>query len=71
MPQGTRFPTVASTSTIQMPKNLKEHLTFGMAFKEEGNLYFKTKDYAGAIKKYSKVRAFLKPLVPQEGQDND
>jgi len=44
-------------------------LTFGLALKEEGNLYFKTQDYAGALKKYSKVRAFLKPLVPQKDQD--
>ena len=52
---------------MQMPQTLKEHLEYGIALKEEGNLYFKTKDYQGAIKKYAKVRAFLKPLVHVEG----
>ena len=69
MPQGTPFPTISSN--IQMPQTLKEHLEYGIALKEEGNLYFKTKDYQGAIKKYAKVRAFLKPLVHVEGQDQE
>ena len=35
------------------------------------NLYFKQRDYANAIKKYARVRAFLKPLIPNsDGQDN-
>lgn len=42
-----------------------------MAVKEEGNTCFKHQDYQGAIKKYSKVRAYLKPLVPSNDQDSD
>lgn len=36
-------------------------------------MYFKQKDYANAIKKYARVRAFLKPMIPNtdaQGQDN-
>lgn len=50
---------------------MREHLQAGICHKEEGNLYFKQKDYANALKKYSKVRAYLSPMVAKKDQDND
>ena len=50
---------------------MREHLQAGISHKEEGNLYFKQKDYANALKKYSKVRAYLSPMVAKKDQDND
>ena len=37
------------------------------AFKEEGNNYFKQKEYKKAIGKYCRVELFLKPIAPAEG----
>mmetsp|Transcript_885 Transcript_885/g.1205 ORF Transcript_885/g.1205 Transcript_885/m.1205 type:complete len:188 (-) Transcript_885:88-651(-) len=54
-----------------MPQTLREQLAHALSLKEEGNFYFKQKDYTNAIKKYSRVRAFLKPMVPTADQDND
>ena len=36
------------------------------SLKDEGNFYFKTKDYKKAISKYSKVQLYIKPLAPPE-----
>ena len=55
-----------------MPKTLREMFLHGKSLKEEGNFYFKQKDYQGAIKKYSRVRAFLRPMMPAgDGSDQD
>ena len=32
--------------------------------KDEGNFFFKQKDYKKAISKYSKVELYIKPLAP-------
>ena len=37
------------------------------AFKEEGNAFFKAKEYKRAIAKYCRVELFLKPIAPAEG----
>ena len=63
VPAGTRFPEIA-TKMAPMPKTMRDQFAYGLSLKEEGNLYYKQKDYANAIKKYSKVRAFLKPFMP-------
>ena len=34
--------------------------------KDEGNYYFKQKDYAKAISKYCRVQLFIKPLAPPD-----
>jgi len=34
--------------------------------KEEGNQFFKQKDYKKAISKYVKVQLYIKPLAPPE-----
>jgi len=54
---------------VIMPRTMQEHFLFGQALKEEGNLLFKQKDYVNAIKKYSKVRAYLRPVLPASGGD--
>jgi len=47
-----------------MPKTPRAQFLFGKSLKEEGNTYFKAKDYANAIKSYARVRAFLKAFMP-------
>ena len=67
---GSGLPTISSGVT-PLPKTLRGQFEYGKSLKEEGNLYFKQRDYANAIKKYARVRAFLKPLIPNsDGQDN-
>ena len=67
---GSGLPTI-STGVAPLPKTLRGQFELGKSLKEEGNLYFKQRDYANAIKKYARVRAFLKPLIPSgDGQDN-
>ena len=39
------------------------------AFKEEGNFYFKQKDYKKAISKYARVELYVKPLAALD-EDN-
>jgi len=54
-----------------MPQTLREQFHFAQSLKEEGNFLYKQQDYINAIKKYSKVRAFLKPMMPGvDGDDN-
>ena len=72
MPKGEAFPEIAPKGTPSpMPKTLKEMFLHGKQLKEEGNFYFKQKDYQGAIKKYSRVRAFLRPMMPSGDGDAD
>ena len=67
---GSGLPTISSGVT-PLPKTLRGQFEYGKSLKEEGNLYYKQRDYANAIKKYARVRAFLKPLIPNsDGQDN-
>ena len=67
----TGTPTIAS-GLAPLPKTLRGQFLYGQSLKEEGNLYFKQKDYANAIKKYGRVRAFLKPMIPSgDGQGGD
>lgn len=35
-------------------------------FKEEGNQFYKQKDYKKAISKYVRVQLYIKPLAPPE-----
>ena len=39
--------------------------------KDEGNFYFKQKDYKKAISKYVKVQLYIKPLAPPEISASD
>ena len=39
------------------------------AFKEEGNFFFKQKDYKKAISKYARVELYVKPLAALD-EDN-
>ena len=67
------LPTISTTGVVPLPKTVRGQFEYGKSLKEEGNLYFKQKDYANAIKKYARVRAFLKPVIPNsdsQGQDN-
>lgn len=52
-----------------MPQTMREQFFFAQNLKEEGNFLFKNKDYLGAIKKYSKVRAYLRSLMPNKEGD--
>jgi len=50
---------------------MREQFICAQNLKEEGNFLFKNKDYLGAIKKYSKVRAYLKSFMPnKEGEES-
>ena len=40
------------------------------ALKDEGNFFFKQKDYKKAIAKYCRVELFVKPIAPLEGGDS-
>ena len=66
------LPTISRGAT-PLPKTLRGQFEYGKSLKEEGNLYFKQRDYANAVKKYARVRAFLRPMIPSsdaQGQDN-
>ena len=68
----TGTPTTIASGLVPLPKTLRGQFLYGQSLKEEGNLYFKQKDYANAIKKYGRVRAFLKPMIPSgDGQGGD
>ncbi len=43
----------------------------GNEIKEEGNMYFKTKDYTKAISKYVMVQSYTRCIIPivNEGTD--
>ena len=41
------------------------------ALKDEGNFFFKNKEYKKAISKYSKVQLYIKPLAPPEISTDD
>ena len=43
----------------------------GLEYKEEGNMYFKTKDYTKAISKYALVQSFTRCIIPIENEGND
>ena len=66
----TPLSSVTSSGVTPLPKTLRGQFQYGQSLKEEGNLYFKQQDYANAIKKYARVRAFLKPMIPSGDQDN-
>ena len=42
----------------------KKMMKTAFDLKDEGNFYFKQKDYKKAISKYSKVELYIKPLAP-------
>ena len=50
-----------------MPKTQRACYELGQQLKEEGNNFFKQGNYAEAVKKYAKVRAFLRSMMPTEG----
>ena len=50
-----------------MPKTQRACYELGQQLKEEGNNFFKQGNYAEAVKKYAKVRAFLRSMMPSEG----
>ena len=54
-----------------MPSTLREQFLHAKALKEEGNQLFKAGDHANAVKKYSRVRAFLRPMMPAGETDED
>ena len=67
--KGTPFPEIVTRAP--MPQTVREQFAYAQNLKEEGNFLFKQKDYVNAIKKYSKVRAFLKPMIPpKDGDEN-
>ncbi len=37
--------------------------------KDEGNIFYKNKDYEQAIKKYARVKLFTKPFLPSENSE--
>ena len=37
--------------------------------KDEGNMFFKNKDYENAIKKYARVKMFTTTFLPKDNQD--
>ena len=37
--------------------------------KEEGNNFYKNKDYENAIKKYARVRMFTQTFLPRDNQE--
>ena len=61
----------AAPARPYMPTTLRDQFLYGLQLKDEGNQFFKQQDYAGAIKKYSKIRAFLKPMMPSGNGDQD
>ena len=71
VPKGTPFPEIVASGRVPMPQTLRESYLLGISLKEEGNLYFKQKDYVNAIKKYSKVRAFMRQMMPASEGDAD
>ena len=42
----------------------KKMMKTAFDLKDEGNFFFKQKDYKKAISKYSKVELYIKPLAP-------
>ena len=61
-----------SKGVTPLPKTLRGQFEYGLSLKEEGNFYFKQRDYANAVKKYARVRAFLKPMIPSgDGQQDN
>ena len=53
-----------------MPQTMREQFLYAKALKEEGNNFYRNGDHASAIKKYSRVRAFLRQMIPAKDQDN-
>ena len=40
----------------------------GNEIKEEGNVYFKTKDYTKALSKYATVQSYTRSIIPIENE---
>ena len=71
VPSGTQFPEIVPKRQFRMPQTPRELLQHGVSLKEEGNLYFKQRDYPNAVKRYAKIYAFLKPVIPASADGND
>ena len=53
-----------------MPQTAQETLSVCKNLKEEGNSYFKQKDYQNAISKYSRIMMFAKTIMAEEAGDH-
>ena len=49
-----------------MPQTPKETLEMCKLLKDEGNLWFKQKEYAKAISKYARIGMFSKTILAEE-----
>ena len=50
---------------FKMPETPTEMYEYAKQLKDEGNMYFKMKDYKKAISKYSRIQLFTKSLIGQ------
>lgn len=57
----------ATVSVGPVPK--ADHIKKASEFKEEGNIYFKTKDYNKAITKYSRVLLYTRAVLPPDDKE--
>ena len=43
-------------------------MQIGNEIKEEGNVYYKTKDYTKALSKYATVQSYTRSIIPIENE---
>ncbi len=62
---------ISEETKFKMPETPKEMMEYAKTLKEEGNNFFKVKDYKKALSKYSKVQLFTKNLISSSGSGEE